>query len=80
MISLVAARDQLGLTQADLAKRSGCNQSTISKLELGERQLTARWAVRLAPALGVQPTDLLAAEVRRVRGNRELMHPFEFQI
>ena len=32
MISLVTARGELGLTQAGLAKRSGCNQSMISKL------------------------------------------------
>ena len=66
MTSLKEAREALDLSQYELAKRTGTNQSVISKLELGRRQLTARWAVKLAPVLATTPIELLAAEVRRV--------------
>ena len=72
MTSLKEARETLALSQADLAKRVGTDQSVISKLELGRRQLTARWAVKLAPELATTPIELLAAEVRRVERRKKV--------
>ncbi len=72
MTSLKEAREALALSQFELAKRTGTNQSVISKLELGRRQLTARWAVKLAPVLAITPLELLAAEVRRVERRKRM--------
>ncbi len=72
MTSLKEAREALALSQADLAKRTGTTQSVISKLELGRRQLTARWAVKLAPVLTINPLEHLASEVRRVERRKRM--------
>ena len=71
MISLKVAREQLFLTQGQLATRVGIDQTEISKLELGKRQLTVRWAVRLADVLEIDPIELLEWEINR---ERELCH------
>lgn len=56
---LAGARHRAGLTQHELAKRSGIRQSTISEYERGKRRLTLRTAMRLAEALGTEPERLL---------------------
>jgi predicted ATPase/DNA-binding XRE family transcriptional regulator len=50
---LRACRLQLGMTQADLARRVGCAAITIRKLEAGERQPSRLVAERLAERLEV---------------------------
>ena len=59
MITIKCARERLGLTQKELADRVGVDQTEISKLEKGKRQLTVRWAVRLSLALFVDPIELI---------------------
>lgn len=51
-------RERQGLSQADLAERSGVTQATISNLETGRaaRFVTMR---KLAEALGVEPSVLV---------------------
>lgn len=60
---LRTARVSRGLTQEQLAERSGVHQTTISDLEIG-RVATPSWptASRLADALGVSPADLFPVE------------------
>ena len=53
-------RKKLGFSQAQLAAIVGAHWITISKLERGQMQLTASWLDRLAEALHVGPSDLLA--------------------
>lgn len=45
---LKKARMEAGLTQVQVAKKLGCTQSWISKVELGELRVEAIWLNRLA--------------------------------
>lgn len=53
-------REARGLTQAQLADRSGLNQATISKIERGTANVTLDVILHIAEALGVQPFELFA--------------------
>lgn len=54
-------REARGLSAADLADLVGTSQPQITRLERGERRLTADWMTRLARALNCTPADLMAA-------------------
>ena len=56
-------RQKLGLE--DLAEKTGFSPGHLSRLERGDRKLTVETLERLALALGVQPTDLLAPAAQR---------------
>lgn len=61
MITLKAARQRAGLSQAELAARVGCDGSYISILERGLRPISsARYVVlvRIARELKVNPFEL----------------------
>lgn len=62
MSKLKGARMAAGLSQEKLAEMAGTSQPQILKLEKGERKMTLDWAVRLAPHLGVHPSELLSLE------------------
>ena len=47
------ARKAAGLTQQQLAERVGCNQSVISRLEHGRREVSVSFLRTIAKALGV---------------------------
>ena len=49
---LKKARLEAGLTQEDTAKKLGCSQSWVSKIELGELRVEAIWLNRLAKLYG----------------------------
>jgi len=50
-----------GLTQEQLAKKSGVNATVISRLERGERQTASYESiVRLSRALNLEPEELVA--------------------
>jgi transcriptional regulator with XRE-family HTH domain len=49
---LKKARLEAGLTQTQVAKKLGCTQSWISKIELGELRVEAIWLNRLAKLYG----------------------------
>jgi transcriptional regulator with XRE-family HTH domain len=53
---LKALRTRLGLSQADLAARSGVTREAIARYETGPRIPTLTVAQRLAEALGVNCT------------------------
>ena len=49
---LKKARVEAGLTQAEVAKKLGCSQSWVSKVELGELRVEAIWLNKLAKLYG----------------------------
>jgi transcriptional regulator with XRE-family HTH domain len=51
-----------GLTQEELAERSGFSQQYLSDLERGRRNPTVVSLWELAQALGVAPVDLIQPE------------------
>lgn len=57
--ALVKARHERGLTQADLAERSGVSRSAIKGYETGRTMPGARELKSLCVTLGVSPTTLL---------------------
>ena len=57
---LIAARKARGMTQADVAKAMGTDQSQISKFERSERRLDILDYVRYCRAIGVSVGDLLS--------------------
>lgn len=56
---LAEMRRRAALTQDQLAERAGTVRSQIVKLERGERRLTIDWMIRLARAIGCEPSDLM---------------------
>jgi transcriptional regulator with XRE-family HTH domain len=57
---LLRRRNQLGLTQADLAVLTGKSEAAISRFERGERRPAPDTIVKLAQALRVSSTRLKA--------------------
>ncbi|PWJ52825.1 Zn-dependent peptidase ImmA, M78 family [Quadrisphaera granulorum] len=60
-LRLTQARDEAGLTQAQVARTIGVDRSAISRLEKGERNLNARELVVIAEALG-RPLSYFVSE------------------
>jgi transcriptional regulator with XRE-family HTH domain len=56
---LYAARKRLGLSQEELAKRSGLQAGEISRFERGKRDPRVSTLEKLAAALEVEPWQLL---------------------
>ena len=52
-------REAAGFSQEALAERSGLHRTYISSLERGHRNVGLDNILRLAAALGVQPSELL---------------------
>jgi transcriptional regulator with XRE-family HTH domain len=57
--NLRAWREFRGLTVGELAKKAGTTAQTITDLETGAIELSAKWLRTLAPALSTQPGFLL---------------------
>jgi transcriptional regulator with XRE-family HTH domain len=53
------ARKRLGLTQEEVAARSGVHPTEVSRIEAGKRDPRASTLLRLARALEVRPGELL---------------------
>lgn len=60
----LACRLGLGLTQVEVARRVGCNQSAIARIEVGGSALPVTRLVELADALETTIGDLLHAAHR----------------
>lgn len=60
-------RERLGISQEELAARSGLHRTYIGGVERGERNLGLENIVRIARALRV-PASALVAGTERVRG------------
>ena len=63
--NLRAARRQLGLTQEQVAERSGVQAGEVSRVELGKRDPRVSTLEKLAAAVEVEPGQLLAREQLR---------------
>lgn len=57
--NLEEARGWIGMSQGQLARKVGVNQSQVGRLENGERCPRLDRIVALADALGIQVRDLL---------------------
>ena len=55
-------RMQQGITQEELAKKVGCDQSTISRIEFEERNPSFEVAISIAGVLGVSAEYLRKGE------------------
>ena len=55
-----AARKEVGLSQEALADAAGLDRSHMGKIERGERNVSVLNVVRVAQALGVSVTSLMA--------------------
>jgi transcriptional regulator with XRE-family HTH domain len=69
-----ALREQRGLTQAELAKRSGVDQGDISRIERGETSATTRTLQRIAAALGAE-VRLVEREELELSPSADLTQP-----
>lgn len=56
-------RENAGMSQQKLATLAGMVQPMINRFETGERKITVDHARKLAPALGIAPTDLLPPDI-----------------
>lgn len=59
---LALARDQAGLTQAQVAQLLGLHRPTISEIEAGRRKVSATELQKFATAYGVSLTWLMGTE------------------
>jgi transcriptional regulator with XRE-family HTH domain len=57
--NLRAVRLDLGLSQEEIAERSGVPQGEVSRIERGERDPRVSTVLQLAKAIGVTPGRLL---------------------
>lgn len=57
--NLREAREQLGLTQEEVAHRSGVHATEVSRMEAGKRDPQVSTLERLAKAVEVTPGQLL---------------------
>lgn len=57
--NLRAARERLGLTQEEVAHRSGVHATEVSRIESGKRDPQVSTLERLAKAVEVKPGQLL---------------------
>lgn len=63
---LTEARQESGLTQAELAKRVGKDQTFISIIERGQRRVDVLEFVALARAMGADPVQLFERVTSRL--------------
>lgn len=59
--ALIAAREQAGLNQSELAATSGLSRSAIVRLERGDASISSDRLWDLARALGTTPSAIYAA-------------------
>jgi transcriptional regulator with XRE-family HTH domain len=59
-------RELMDISQSDLARRSGLHRSYIGDLERGSRNISVRNLSRLAHAMSMQPSKLLALAEKRM--------------
>jgi transcriptional regulator with XRE-family HTH domain len=57
--NLKAARKKLGLTQEQVADRSGVHATEVSRIEAGKRDPQVSTVIRLAKAVDLSPGQLL---------------------
>jgi len=65
--SLIEARSDAGLTQAEVAKRMGTTQSAIARIEGGSQLPSMKSVIRYATAIGARPVLQLVREAHESR-------------
>lgn len=65
--ALVEARKQAELTQEELARRLGRDQAFVSLIETGQRRVDVIEFIRIAGAIGVDPSELFGNVLRRLK-------------
>jgi len=60
-------RAELGLSRKELASRARLSYSYVSEIEVGKKEPSSKTVFVLARALGVSPSELMAAAEERVR-------------
>lgn len=65
--SLIEARSDAGLTQAEVAKRMGTTQSVIARIEGGSQLPSMKSVIRYAAAIGARPILQLVRETPETR-------------
>lgn len=56
-------RTLAGMTLEQVAEKGGTSLQTVQRLETGKMRLSEKWMRQLAPALGVQPHELMTSSV-----------------
>jgi transcriptional regulator with XRE-family HTH domain len=69
---LAQIRKERGLTQKEVAKRTGLIQALVSDYERGRLRLAADMIVRFAVALGITTDELLRPKVRKTTPRRKI--------
>ncbi|MDW7729703.1 MAG: helix-turn-helix domain-containing protein [Bacillota bacterium] len=64
-----------GLSQAQVAEKTGLSQVAISLFENGHINMVPQVAVKLADALGCSPTELLESQIHAVKSAGEKVSP-----
>lgn len=67
--ALQVLRAELGLSRKQLATRAGLSYSYLSEIEGGKKEPSSKTMFVLADALGVSPSELMAAAETRVRSS-----------
>jgi transcriptional regulator with XRE-family HTH domain len=70
---ITAVREQHGLRQEDVARRTGMNRSYIARVEAGAENLSLQTLSRFAIGIGVNPSvflDGLEADPEALKGTR----------
>jgi DNA-binding XRE family transcriptional regulator len=62
--SVIEARADAGLTQAEVAKRMGTTQSAIARIEGGSQLPSMKSVIRYATAIGAHPVLQLVSNTR----------------
>ncbi|HET8726598.1 MAG TPA: helix-turn-helix transcriptional regulator [Alphaproteobacteria bacterium] len=75
------ARDEAGLTLAEVARRCRTTPQTIQRLETGKMTVSLEWLEKLCRALDIEPAELfdegaaaIYDEIRKVRATARLLH------
>ena len=58
-VALRQVREAMGVSQSELARRSGIARQTIMYVERGDRMARAKTLKKIADGLGVEPMDLV---------------------
>lgn len=58
MVKIRELREQLGISQKELAERCGITQSTLCDIEMGRNNPSIEVAIRLSRELGVNDINL----------------------
>ena len=69
------ARADVAMRQAELAKRVGLSRTSITNVELGRQGLAIHQLFQFADALGVEPGELLPADVPTQKKRSEQVPP-----